>query len=140
MAFDPLTAILDIGGKVIDKIFPDAEAREKAKYELFKLQQEGEFKALDADLQLALAQTKINEAEAASTDFFRGGWRPASGWVCSVGLAYTFLAQPLLAWLSVSKGWPVPPQIDMDTLMGLLMGMLGLGSLRSYEKSKGVSK
>lgn len=129
--------LLPVVGTVIDKIFPDAEQAEKAKYELFKLQQEGELKALDADLQMALAQIKVNETEAGSTDAFRGGWRPAAGWVCSIGLAYTFLAQPLLAWLSASQGWPIPPKIDMDTLMGLLMGMLGLGGFRTFERVKG---
>lgn len=129
--------LLPVVGNVIDKLFPDAEAREKAKYELFKLQQEGELKTLDADLQLALAQIKVNETDAASSDNFRAGWRPAAGWVCSIGLAYTFLVQPMLAWLSAAKGWPVPPQIDMDTLMGLLMGLLGLGGFRTFERVKG---
>jgi hypothetical protein len=129
--------LLPVVGTVIDKLFPDAGEREKAKYALFELQQAGELKVLDADLQLALAQIKVNETDAASTDNFRAGWRPAAGWVCSVGLAYTFLAQPMLAWLSAAKGWPVPPQIDMDTLMGLLMGLLGLGGFRTFERVKG---
>ncbi len=131
-----LQAILPIIGTVIDKIFPDAEKAEQAKYELFKLQQEGELKALEADVQLALAQIKTNEVEAGQ-DNFRGGWRPASGWVCSTGLAYTFLIQPLLEWLALAKGWPVPPKIDMDTLMGLLAGLLGLGGFRTFERVKG---
>lgn len=130
-------ALLPVIGTVIDKIFPDAEQAEKAKYELFKLQQEGELKALDADLQMALAQVKVNEADAAAPDMLRGGWRPASGWVCSIGLAYTFLAQPLLEWLSTAKGWPAPPKIDMDTLMGLLTGLLGLGGFRTFERVRG---
>ena len=70
-------ALLPVIGSVVDKLFPDAESREKAKYELFKLQQEGELKALDADLQMALAQVKVNEAEATNPDNFRAGWRPA---------------------------------------------------------------
>lgn len=127
-------ALLPVIGTVIDKLFPNAEERDKAKYELFKLQQEGELKALDADLQMALAQVKVNEAEATSADNFRAGWRPMAGWVCSIGLAYTFLAQPLLSWACAVKGWPVPPKIDMDTLMGLLTGLLGLGGFRTYER------
>jgi hypothetical protein len=86
---------------------------------------------------LALAQIKVNETDAASSDNFRAGWRPMAGWVCSVGLAYTFLGQPLLAWLAMTKGWPIPPQIDMDTLMGLLTGLLGLGGFRTFERVKG---
>ncbi len=129
--------LLPVVGSVIDKLFPDAEAREKAKYELFQLQQTGELKVLDADLQLALAQIKVNETDAGSPDNFRAGWRPMAGWVCSIGLAYTFLGQPLLAWLAMTKGWPIPPQIDMDTLMGLLTGLLGLGGFRTFERVKG---
>ena len=129
--------LIPLATTLIDKVIPDPKAKAEAHLELVKLQQAGEFKALEADLQMALAQAKVNEAEAASTDSFRGGWRPMAGWVCSVGLAYTFLAQPLLAWLSASQGWPVPPKIDMDTLMGLLMGMLGLGGFRTFERVRG---
>ncbi len=128
--------LLPVIGTVIDKIFPDAEQAEKAKYELFKLQQEGQLKALDAEMQLALAQIKVNETEAGQ-DNFRGGWRPAAGWVCSIGLAYTFLIHPMLEWLALAKGWPVPPKIDMDTLMALLAGLLGLGGFRTVERLKG---
>jgi hypothetical protein len=131
------TALLPIAATLIDKVIPDPKAKAEAHLELVKLQQAGEFKALEADLQMALAQAKINEAEAGSSDPFRGGWRPAAGWVCSIGLGYTFLLQPLLAWLSAAQGWPLPPKIDMDTLMGLLMGMLGLGGFRTFERVRG---
>ena len=124
---------------LLDKIFPDPTAAANAKLELIKLQQAGDLKVLDADLQIALAQAGINQAEAQSTDNFRGGWRPGAGWICVFGLGYQFILQPLLPWVLSIAGATVPPlpAIDNETLMTLLMGMLGLGGLRTFERVKG---
>lgn len=124
---------------IIDKIFPDANKAAEAKLELFKLQQQGEFKALEAELQLALGQIDINKTEATSASLFVSGWRPAVGWVCVFGLTYTFICQPLLAWGSNIYAIPVPPDLDMGTLLTLLGGMLGLGGLRTVEKINKVA-
>ena len=132
-----LGGILDAGLKILDKVIPDPAAKAAAQLELLKLQQAGEFKALEADLQLALAQTTITEVEAAAPDVFRGGWRPAAGWVCVAGLAYQFLFQPLAAWSGGIHGWAPPPVLDLGDLYGLLFGMLGLGAYRSFERLKG---
>lgn len=123
---------------LLDKIIPDPAAAADAKLKAIELAQRGELAALDADLRLMLAQTEINKAEA-STDLFRGGWRPACGWVCAAGLAYTFLLRPVLPWLASLAGADVQamPEIDTDTLMVLLTGMLGLGGLRTVERIKG---
>jgi Holin of 3TMs, for gene-transfer release len=129
--------IIDAGLKVLDKVLPDPQAKAAAQLELMRLQQSGEFRVLEADLQLALAQTRINEVEAASPDPFKSGWRPAAGWVCVGGLLYQFLAQPLLAWGSSIAGYPAPPVLELGDLYGLLFGMLGLGAYRSVERIKG---
>jgi len=129
--------LLDAGLKVLDRVLPDPAQKAAAQLELLKLQQAGEFRVLEADLQLALAQTKINEVEAAAPDPFKSGWRPAAGWVCVLGLLYQFLAQPLLAWGSVMQGYSAPPVLELGDLYGLLFGMLGLGAYRSFEKTKG---
>jgi hypothetical protein len=129
--------ILDGLFKVIDKLVPDREAAAKMKYDTLKLQQEGAFKEIDADLQVMLAQAKINEAEASSSDAFRGSWRPAVGWVCVTGMAWTYVASPLLGWLSAAQGWPLPPTIDTFDLLIMLGGMLGFGGMRSFERIKG---
>ena len=129
--------LLDAGLRILDKVIPDPAAKAQAQLELLKLQQAGEFKALEADLQLALAQTEINKVEAASPDLFKSGWRPGAGWICVLGLAYQFLAQPLAAWASAINGWPVPPVLQLGDLYGLLFGMLGLGAYRSVERVKG---
>ena len=129
--------LIDAGLKGLDRVLPDPAQKAAAQLELLKLQQAGEFRVLEADLQLALAQTKINEVEAASPDLFKSGWRPGAGWICVLGLAYQFLAQPLLAWGSTIQGYPAPPVLQLGDLYGLLFGMLGLGAYRSVERVKG---
>lgn len=124
--------------QVLDKIIPDPQAAADAKLKALELAQKGDLAALDAELRLALGQLEVNKAEA-TTDMFRGGWRPAVGWVCVVGLAYQFILQPVLPWLVALFGAQVPPlpAIDNESLMVLLTGMLGLGGLRTFERVKG---
>lgn len=124
---------------LLDKILPDAGQREAAKLKMIEMAQAGELAVMNADLQMALGQMEINKEEA-KTDLFRGGWRPAVGWVCVFGLAYQFLLMPILPWAVTVAGAEVPPlpPIDLGTLMTLLLGMLGLGGLRSFEKVKGI--
>lgn len=133
MALDPVTALLDIGGKVIDRIWPDATAAAAAKLELFKLQQTGE-------LQQIAGQLAINQAEAASSSVFVAGWRPAIGWCCGAGLGWNYILRPAVVAGMAIAGHPVElPPADMGELMPILIGMLGLGSLRTVEKIKGVA-
>ena len=124
--------------QVLDKIIPDPQAAADAKLKALELAQKGELAVLDAELRLALGQIEVNKAEA-TTDLFRGGWRPAVGWVCVVGLGYQFILQPLLPWVVALFGAQVPPlpAIDTEDLMVLLTGMLGLGGLRTFERVKG---
>ena len=91
---------------------------------------------------LALAQIEVNKAEAASGSVWKGGWRPFVGWVCGTAFAYHFVIQPLAIFVVAAYGMEIPalPEFDMGQLMTVLMGMLGLGGLRSFEKSKGVAK
>ncbi|MEY5099050.1 MAG: hypothetical protein RJA36_1769 [Pseudomonadota bacterium] len=131
-----LGGLLDAGLKILEKVIPDPGAKAQAQLELLKLQQAGEFRQIEADLQVMLAQTEVNKVEAAQ-DSFRGGWRPAVGWVCVSGMAYTYLGQPLLAWVSATNGWAVPPTIDTFDLLIMLGGMLGFGGMRSFERIKG---
>ena len=124
--------------QLLDKLIPDPQAAAEAKFKLLDLGQKGDLAALDAEMRLALGQLEVNKTEA-STDAFRGGWRPFCGWVCGLGLAYTFLLRPLLPWFVQVAGGSVPdlPGIDTDTLMVLLTGMLGLGGLRTFERVRG---
>ena len=134
MSLDPVTALLDVGGKLIDKLFPDPAQKAAANYELLKLHQQGELALLAQEVALAKAQTDVNQEEAKSTNWFVSGWRPYIGWICGTGLAYQFLVYPILIAFQ-----PKIVSLDMGTLITLLAGMLGLGTLRSFEKSKGVA-
>jgi len=133
-----VTSLLPILSNVLDRAIPDPEQKAKAQLELLRLQQEGAFKELDAELQVNLAQARINEAEAQQSDFFRGGWRPAAGWACVFGLAYEFMLRPLLPWcLAVAGADGIPPLPSLDeVLFELLFGMLGLGTLRTADRWK----
>jgi hypothetical protein len=92
--------------------------------------------------ELALAQVEVNKAEAASGSVWKGGWRPFVGWVCGTAFAYHFVIQPLAIFGLAAYGMEVPelPNFEMGQLMTVLMGMLGLGGLRSFEKYKHVAK
>ena len=85
-------------------------------------------------LALVQAQTKINEIEAASNDRFASRWRPAVGWICVAGLGYATLFQPLAVWVCANAGITSPPQLDLNILMPMVTGLLGLAGLRTYEK------
>ena len=83
------------------------------------------------------AQLEVNKVEAGSTSLFVSGWRPFVGWTCGVALCYHFILQPFLTFLLFAFGYQITlPTFDMGTLTTILMGMLGLGGLRSYEKVK----
>lgn len=129
----PATGILSpVISKVLDFI-PDPTAKAQAEAAAYK-------EAADRAEQLATAQIDVNKAEAASDSIFVAGWRPFIGWVCGAALAYQYIAMPLFVWLAeLTAGRPVPapPKLD-DQLTTILLGMLGLGGLRTFEKVKGV--
>lgn len=133
MSFDPATALLDIGAKLVDRLFPDPAKKSEAMLKLMELQQSG-------DLAAIASQTQINQIEAASPKLFVSGWRPAVGWVCVLGLFTQFLLRPLTIFTAGLFGRVVSfPELDMGTLMTLLAGMLGLSGLRTFEKINGVA-
>ena len=138
MAVAVVGTILGIAGKLLDKVIQDPAQKAEAKYKVLELAQKGELAELEAEVQLATAQLEVNKVEAASPSVFKGGWRPATGWVCVLGLFYQFLGQPLLTWGSNTWGYLPPPALDTADLLTILMGMLGLGAYRSYERINGA--
>ena len=83
------------------------------------------------------AQIEVNKVEANSNSLFVAGWRPFVGWTCGVALCYHFVLQPVLLFLVYSFGYQVDlPVFDMSTLTTILLGLLGLGGMRSFEKVK----
>lgn len=132
-------ALIPVLGSVLDKVLPDPKVAAEAKVKLFEMQQQGALAELESETKLALAQIDVNKAEAESGDWFRGGWRPAVGWVCTFGLTYTYLLRPLLPWTVSLFGGEVPPLpgIESNELYALLFGLLGLGGMRTFERIRG---
>ena len=139
MPLDPISILLDIGSKVIDRIFPDPAAAASAKLELMKMQQTGELAQLAAETDLAKGQLAINQAEAASSSVLVSGWRPALGWVCGAAFAWNWVGLPIARFGMAIWGHPVElASADMSEMLPVLFGMLGLGGLRTVEKVKNV--
>ena len=125
--------LLGIASKVFDKVFPDPVKAAEAKLELYKLQQSGELTAM-------IAQTDINKAEATSSSVFVAGARPFIMWVCGVGCAWNWIGLPVSCFIMAIMNIPIDIRpADLSEMMPLLFGMLGLGSLRTVEKIKGVA-
>jgi len=134
MAFDPVSALLEIGGKVIDRVWPDPAQAAAAKLELIKLQQSGELAQITGQLE-------INKNEAANPSVFVSGWRPFIGWVCGSACAWNWIGLPIAKALAVFYDHPFPiAPADLSEMMPVLIGLLGLGGLRTVEKIQGVAR
>lgn len=135
-----LTLLMPLLSGVVGKLIPDAGKAAEVNAELQKalIERQGDIEKAIAEA--AKAQAEINLRNADSPSMFVSGWRPFVGWVCGVGCAYGFIAQPFLAWFSGLAGVVMPPVLDMATLLGLLGGLLGLGGLRTVEKVQGVER
>jgi len=138
MAFDPVSAVLEVGSKLIDRLWPDPVKADAAKLELVKMQQNGELAKLASDTSLAQAQIAVNAEEAKSANWFTSGWRPACGWIGALGLGYAAILEPLIRFVAkVGFGYAGAfPVIDTSITMQILFGILGLGAYRTVEKVK----
>lgn len=131
--------LIPILGSLLDKLFPDPQAAAAAKLQVMQMAQTGELAQLTADTNLALGQVEINKVEAASPSLFVAGWRPFVGWICGFAFAFKFVLGPLVAMLLTAAGYPVVlPVMDFTEMSTILLGMLGLGALRTVEKVKKV--
>ena len=117
------------------KLIPDSNERARAK------------EKLEYDLMMAVnvaseAQTKINMAEARHRSIFVAGWRPGVGWVCAFGLFYATIGAPLISYYIAIAHPELPPlpELNTEALMTVLLGMLGFGGLRTFEKTKGLTR
>ena len=136
----PLAALLEVGGKILDKVLPDPAAKAAAQLELLKLQQNGELAQLAATTDLAKLQIQTNQEEAKTGNWFIAGWRPFIGWICGLGLLYVSLVEPIGRFIATvffhyAGAFPV---INTDITMQVMMGMLGLAAARTVEKVKGA--
>ncbi len=129
-----IPSLLPVVGEVLDRFFPNKEEKERAAREI-------EAKLTEHLAKIDIAQIEVNKAEGQHRSIFVAGWRPFVGWTCGMALAYTYVLQPILVFGLAHFGyWVDLPPLDMSTMMPVLLGMLGLGGLRSFEKYKGVSK
>lgn len=133
--------IAGLVGKVIDRAWPDPAQKAQAALELERMRQSGEFKVIDAELQAMQMQADVNQVEAASADPFTSRWRPFIGWVCGLALCWHYIGRPLAEWALLMAGRDIQiPAVDLGDLIVILLGMLGLGGLRTTEKIRGVTK
>lgn len=129
-----LTALVPALGTLVDRLIPDKAAAEKAKADM-------ELALVKAANEAALAQVEVNKIEAGHSSVFVAGWRPAIGWVCATALAWAFIVAPFATWsMAVFGVRETLPTIATDNLFELVLAMLGLGGLRTFEKLKGVAR
>lgn len=126
--------------KIADKFIPDPAAKAAAALEAARMKQAGEFKDIDTALAEAQMQTDVNKVEAANANMFVAGWRPFIGWVCGASFGWHFIGAPLFVWAAALAGKSVAmPEIALGDLFTLMLGMLGLGGMRTKEKLEGVA-
>jgi len=120
---------------LLDKFIEDKDQKNALAHEIATMAEKQAHEA-------AMAQVLTNREEAKHRSIFVAGWRPFVGWTCGVALAYHFVLAPLILFGVSVSGAEIPalPAFDMDSLMTVLLGMLGLGGLRTYEKKAGLTK
>jgi hypothetical protein len=133
---------MDLALDLVERLFPDPKAAEQAKLEVLRLQRQGDLAELDALLQIAQAQAKVNDTEAGSGDRYAARWRPTIGYILAAVLAYTYVLGPLLTGFA-AVAWPdvTVPQLALDDqLWEITLGMLGLAGWRSWEKVSALKR
>ena len=153
MSFDPLSAAFDLGKTAIEKIWPDPTKRSEQMRMLEQLRQDGDIAKLNAHVQLMLGQMEINQIDAKSSGMFQRNWRPAIGWVGAVSLALMYIPKAIVMtviWtcqcVVIMKSntdiyqiqIPVFPDLGVSDIIGLLMSMLGVAAMRSYDKKNNI--
>lgn len=148
-----IDSLLDIGKSAIERIWPDPIKRAEEMRKLEELHQKGDLAQLDAHVKLMLAQAEINKMDAQSSNKFQSGWRPAIGWVGALSLALMYIPKALVMtyiWtyqaLTILNGWdgqteliiPNFPDLGVSDVIGLLVSMLGVAAMRSFDKAKGT--
>ena len=130
-----LNTLIGPATQLLDKFIEDKDQKAKLAHELATM-------ADKLAHEQQLAQMAINKEEASSGSLFKGGWRPFVGWVCGIAFFYHFVCQPVIIFIVAMSGVDIPdlPKFEMNTLLTVLGGLLGIGGLRTYEKQKGLTK
>jgi len=140
MALDPATALFEMGKLAIDRLFPNKVKRAEEMRKLMELKQAGNMAELDAHVQLMVAQINVNLEQAKHKSLFVAGARPFIIWVGGFSLAWSGLIHPLLTWIWAFNGieGTPPPLIESGVLGSVLMGLLGVAGMRSFDKKNNV--
>ena len=139
MSLDPFTAAMNLGKEVIERIWPDPTQRAEQLFKLQKLEQDGNLSALHSHVSLMLGQLSVNAKEAEHKSIFVSGWRPYIGWICGFVLFFNYIVIYLIELgLRFVDGVSAPPPMDMTQLMPIIMGMLGIAGMRSFDKKNKV--
>jgi len=146
---DPVTisGLFSVGKSLIERIWPDPQKQAEELRKLEALKQKGDLAELNAHVQIMVGQMEINKAEAQHKSVFVAGWRPFIGWVGGCALAWQFIVYPIMGWLwaiGLARGWiptniAMPPMIEAGELYTIILGMLGIGAMRSYDKKNGTA-
>ncbi len=153
MSIDPFSIAFDLGKVAIEKIWPDPTKRSEQMRLLEELRQKGDLAQLNAHVQLMLGQIENNKIDAKSTSSFQRNWRPAIGWVGALSLALMYIPKAIV--MTVIWTWqcivimqqntniyqiqiPAFPDLGVSDIIGLLMSMLGVAAMRSYDKKNGT--
>lgn len=132
---------------LISESITDKDKKNELEAKLKTIQLNAENALLSQEHEVRLAQIEVNKEEAKSKSIFIAGWRPAVAWVCCAGMGFNFIAQPLLTWcLPILSIWipeaaqvTPPPPFSLAEMMPVLLGILGLGGMRSFDKAKGFT-
>ena len=136
MNLNPVAGIIEAVGSVASDLITTDKERMAADLDAYK-----------AETERLGQQSEINNTDAKSNDKFQSRWRPSAGWACVAGLVYQFLIYPMLTWCwtalqaanIISLGLTQPPPIDINSLLALLVPLLGIGAYRTVEKVKGAN-
>ena len=130
-----IQALIGPATKLLGKFIEDKDTKNKLAHELATM-------AERHAQELAKSQIEVNKAEAQSRHWFVASWRPFIGWTCVIALMWHFVLSQFILFFATMFGFDLPalPEFDMGSLMTVLMGMLGLGGLRTFEKYKGMTK
>jgi len=132
---DAIAAVSGLADDIVKRVWPDATEVEKAKLSQAVQEMEAQYKVI-------LAQIEVNKIEAASPSLFASGWRPFVGWGCGFGLVYASVIDPFARFVATVGFHYIGafPIVDTTITLQVLLGMLGLGTMRMAEKIQGVAR
>lgn len=141
-ALDLGSSLIDMASSVADKIWPDPVKKSEEMRKLEELRQNGQLEELNAQVKILLAQIEVNKEEAKSASLFVSGARPFIIWAGGFAMAWAGIFHPILTWVWAFSQMPgdPPPVIDGSALTAVVSGLLGVSTMRSFDKTKGTSK